>query len=95
MSEGDDRDRGPGMPARPRLPEDGGDGVSHRRSHAVQHRCFPPQPDRCLICGKEGVALDTEPCILGEFTSAPSSRPGSDPVAVAGTSHSATKDRER
>jgi hypothetical protein len=36
---------------------------SNREPHAIQHRCFPPHPDRCLLCGREGADLDAHPCL--------------------------------
>lgn len=35
----------------------------NRATHSIQHRCFPPKPDRCLICDREGAELDREPCL--------------------------------
>ena len=34
----------------------------HRHTHAIVHRCFPPMPARCLLCGREGADLDAQPC---------------------------------
>jgi hypothetical protein len=37
--------------------------AGYRQTHAIQHRCFPPQPPRCVLCGRQGAELDHEPCL--------------------------------
>lgn len=40
---------------------------SNYDTHSIVHRCFPPLPDQCLLCKKEGDALWQEPCTYMQF----------------------------
>lgn len=37
---------------------------SNYESHSVMKRCFPPRPDRCSLCDKEGDDLWLHPCCM-------------------------------
>ena len=36
----------------------------NHHSHSIMYRCFPPQPEKYIVCGKTGSALYEEPCVL-------------------------------
>jgi hypothetical protein len=37
--------------------------MDNYKTHSIKHKCFPPKPSECIICGKTGDALWKEPCI--------------------------------
>lgn len=44
------------------MTEQSADIDRNRRSHAIQHRDFPPKAARCLLCDMTGLDLSLKPC---------------------------------
>ena len=36
-------------------------------THSILHHCFPPKPNTCIICGREGLDLHAYPCNFSEL----------------------------
>jgi hypothetical protein len=32
-------------------------------THSIKHRCFPPMPNECIVCGRTGDDLYLNPCV--------------------------------
>lgn len=37
--------------------------LKNYNTHSILHRDFPPRPDKCILCDREGDALYDKPCL--------------------------------